>query len=79
MSQDRIDELEEALWCIAQWSDAYPLDVFPEPDLEKARQLLAAGGITLYLVSAFCARHVVKGVGRIAKDALGASSNREEE
>jgi hypothetical protein len=31
MSQDRIDELEEALWCIAQWSDAYPL-------LEKARQ-----------------------------------------
>ena len=68
MSQDRIDELEEALWCIAQWSDAY---VFPEPDLEKARQLLAAGGITLDAVSASRARHVVKGVGKIAKDALG--------
>jgi hypothetical protein len=76
MSQGRIDELEEALWCIAQWSDAYPLDVFPEPDLEKVRQLLAAGGITLDSVSASRARHVVKGVGKIAKDALGASWNR---
>jgi hypothetical protein len=28
MSQDRIDELEEVLWCIVQWSDAYPLDMF---------------------------------------------------
>jgi hypothetical protein len=53
--------------------------VVPEPDLEKARQLLAAGGMTLDSVSASCARHVVKGVGKIAKNALGASWNREEE
>lgn len=67
---DEIDRLQEALWKIAQWSDAYPLDVFPEPDLKKARQLLEAGGITLDSVSAHCMRHVVEGVGKIAKDAL---------
>jgi hypothetical protein len=39
--QDRIDILAEALQRIAQWSDAYPLDVFPEPDLEQARRLHA--------------------------------------
>lgn len=68
--QDRVDELEEALHKIAQWSDAYPLDIFPEPDLKKARALLEAGGITLDSVSAHCMRHVVEGVGKIAKEAL---------
>ncbi|MET4197310.1 hypothetical protein ABIA95_000148 [Bradyrhizobium sp. LA8.1] len=68
--QDRIDELEEALHKIAQWSDAYPLDIFPEPDLKKARALLEAGGITLDSISAHCMRHVVEGVGKIAKEAL---------
>jgi hypothetical protein len=64
---------------IAQWSDAYPLDVFPEPNLEKARQLLEAGEMTLDSVSASCARHIVEGVGKIAKEALGPMWNREEE
>jgi hypothetical protein len=68
--QDRIEELEEALHKIAQWSEAYPLDIFPEPDLKKARALLEAGGITLDSVSAYCMRHVVEGVGKIAKEAL---------
>lgn len=68
--QDRIDELEEALHKIAQWSDAYPLSVFPEPDWKKVRDLLEAGGITLDSVSASNMRHVVEGVGKIAKEAL---------
>lgn len=68
--QDRIDELEEGLHRIVQWSEAYPLDIFPEPDLKKARALLEAGGITLDSVSAYCMRHVVEGVGKIAKEAL---------
>jgi hypothetical protein len=71
-AQDRIDDLEEALHRIVQWSEAYPLDVFPEPDLAKARELLEAGGITLDSISAYCIRHVVKGVGEIARKALGA-------
>jgi hypothetical protein len=70
----REDALEQALYRIVQWSEAYPLDVFPEPDLKRARELLAAGGITLDAVSAHCMRHVVEGVGRIAREALGDAS-----
>jgi hypothetical protein len=56
---------------IVQWSEAYPIDIFPEPDLKRARELLAAGGITLDSVSAGMARHVVEGIGKIAREALG--------
>lgn len=64
------DLFREALWQIAQWAKAYPLKVFPEPDFAKARDLLAAGGITLDAVSASNMRHVVESVGRIAQTAL---------
>lgn len=64
------DAYDEALRRIKQWSEAYPLSVFPEPDLSKARELLEAGGITLDSISAHCMRHVIDSVGRIAKEAL---------
>lgn len=67
---DRLDDLTEALHRIAAWAEAYPIDVFPEPDWEKARELLKAGGITIDAVVAHVARHVVEGVGKIARDAL---------
>lgn len=69
-NEDRIERLEEALQRIVQWSEAYPLDVFPEPDWKKANELLTAGGITLDAVSASCMRRVVEGVGKIAREAL---------
>ena len=72
--EDEAERLEEALHKIAQWSKAYPLSVFPEPDWKKARELLEAGGITLDSISAHCMRHVVEGVGKIA---MGALSNGE--
>lgn len=62
--------LREALRKILSWSRAYPLDVFPEPDFKKARELLEAGGITIDAVSASNMRHVVGSVAGIAKDAL---------
>lgn len=65
-----IDDMENALRQIVQWSEAYPLDIFPEPDLKKARELLAAGGITLDAVSAHCMRHVIQRVAEIAKEVL---------
>lgn len=68
--RDRIDTMEEALHRIVQWSEAYPLTVFPEPDLKKARALLEAGGMTLDSLSAHAMRHVVEGVGKIARRAL---------
>ena len=55
---------------IVQWSEAYPLDVFPEPDFKRAHELLRAGGMTLDAISASNMRHVVEGVGKIARAAL---------
>lgn len=68
--EDQVSDLEDVLHRIIQWSEAYPLEIFPEPDLKKARELLAAGGMTLDAISAHCMRHVVKGVGKIAREAL---------
>jgi len=70
MSDDAVEVLEEALQRIVQWSESYPLSVFLEPDWKKAAELLKAGGITLDSISAACMRHVVEGVGEIAREAL---------
>jgi hypothetical protein len=67
------ERLEDALHRIEQWAQAYPLDVFPEPDFKRARELLAAGGISLDSISASNMRHVVEGVGKIARGALEAN------
>ena len=66
----RAEKYEEALERIVQWSEAYPLDIFPEPDFKQAAELLNAGGITLDAIAASCMRHVVEGVGKIARAAL---------
>lgn len=67
----RIERLEEALHRIVQWADAYPLDVFPEPDFKKVNEVLKAAGLSLDQVSASNMRHVVNGVGDIARSAQG--------
>lgn len=69
-AQADVERKEDALRSIDQWSKAYPLSVFPEPDLKLARQLLEAGGVTLDSVSAYNMRHVVEGVGKIARAAI---------
>ena len=66
----RVAKLEGELQRIVRWSEAYPLAIFPEPDLKQARELLEAGGMTLDALSASAMRHVVNGVGKIAKAAL---------
>lgn len=68
--EDRAERYEEALWRIAQWADAYPLEVFPEPDLKRAHEVLTAAGMTLDAISATAMRHAISGVGKIARDAL---------
>ena len=62
--------LRAALEQIEQWAQAYPLNVFPELDLRKAAQLLAAGGIPLDAISASNMRHVLEGVSGIVREAL---------
>ena len=68
---DKLDRYEEALHRIAQWSRAYPLEVFPEPDLKRVHEVLTAHGMTLDAISAHIMRHLVVGVGKIAREALG--------
>ena len=62
--------MQDALERIVQWSEAYPTDIFPEPDWTLAREALAVAGITLDSVSAHAMRHVIEGVGRIAREGL---------
>jgi len=70
LAMNSFDQREDALQSIVRWSEAYPLSIFPEPDLKKARRLLEAGGITLDAVSAHAMRHVVEQVGQIARRGL---------
>jgi hypothetical protein len=70
MSDDETERYREALEQIVQWSEAYPLSVFPEPDWKRAGDLLRAGGISLDAISASNMRHVVTEVGKIARRAL---------
>jgi hypothetical protein len=68
--RDEVERLTEAHERIVEWSRAYPLTIFPEPDLQKARALLEAGGMTLDAISANAMRHVIEGVGKISRAAL---------
>ena len=75
--QSRIDALEaerdkmwDALEQIYLWSEAYPTQVFPEPDLARAAALLSAGGMSLDIISASVMRRTTHGVGQIALAAL---------
>lgn len=65
-----IERLREALQKIADWADAYPLSVFPEPDFKKANEVLTAYGMTLDAISASNMRHAIMGCGEIARNAL---------
>lgn len=68
LSQERaeIERLTAALEQIDAWSRAYPLSVFPKPGLERAADLLRAGGMTLDAISASAMRYAIEGVGQIA-------------
>jgi hypothetical protein len=71
---ERCEDLEEALRRIVQWSQAYPTNIFHEPSAEeyqRAHQLLTANGMTLDAFSASMGRQCLKGVGDIARGALG--------
>ena len=57
--------LEDKIGKVLRWCNAYPLDIFPEPDLMKSRQVLEAAGITLDAVSASNMRHVLNGIKQI--------------
>ncbi len=63
----KFEELEDKLQKIDNWCKAYPLDMFPEPDLKRAGVILKAHGMTLGAISASSMRHVLKGIQKIIK------------
>jgi len=52
---------------ILNWINAYPLDLFPEPDLKKAAKVLKENGMTLDAISASNMRHVLDGIEKIIR------------
>lgn len=63
--QDKIEELQDKMHKIKTWIDAYPLNIFPEPDFEKAAKILEEHGMTLDSISASNMRHVLEGIKNI--------------
>jgi hypothetical protein len=64
------DELanKDKLELIREWCGAYPLEVFPEPDLQKAHRVLIRHGMSLDAISASNMRHVLDGVRKIIEE-----------
>ena len=67
---EKVERYADVLDDIVRWSKAYPLEVFPEPDLKKAHEILKANGMTLDAISASSMRHVVTEVGKMADNAI---------
>jgi len=63
-----LEDLQEKLRKIKIWIEAYPLDVFPEPDFLKAARVLKRNGMTLDAISASNMRHVLEGIKTIIKN-----------
>ena len=64
------ERYEEAFRRLQNWTKAYPLEVFPKPDLKKAAKVLKANGMTLDSISADNMRHVLNGIKDIVEQAL---------
>ena len=64
------ERLREAVGLLRNWVKAYPLDMFPEPDLKLARKLLTDGGVSYDALNVYSMRHVINGVGRIIDETL---------
>lgn len=65
-----VERLREALEKMRSWADAYPLDVFPEPDMARVANVLRREGMTLDAVAASVLRRALRGVGDDARAAL---------
>ena len=71
MALTECERLNDTLDKLVQWSDAYPIAVFPEPDFLKAQKVLSENGMTLDAISASNMRRVIIGVREIIDAARG--------
>ena len=67
--ENKLEALQEKLHKIKTWIEAYPLEVFPEPDFKKAHEVLQQHGMSLDAISASNMRHVLKGIKEIIEGA----------
>jgi hypothetical protein len=70
---DRELKLEDALTRILQWSMAYPTTVFTpltDEQLRTASTVLSLADIDIGALHAGWARHIVDGIGNIAREVL---------
>lgn len=65
------ERMRDMLQQIADWQNAYPLEVFPEPDFKRAAEVLKDAGMTLDAISASNMRHVLSGIKKIVDTGLG--------
>lgn len=69
---DRAERMEEALHHILNWCEAYPEDVFVQPDLEEVRKIL--GDSRMSALHGAWARHLLSGISRYARGGLSKES-----
>ena len=73
-SEDKLIEenqrLTEAIEFVDNWCKAYPIKIFPEPDMKKAHQALKEHGMTLDAISTSNMRHVITRVREKFQKAL---------
>lgn len=60
-----LENLQDKMHRINSWIEAYPIEMFPEPDLKRAAVVLKAAGMTLDSISASSMRHVLDGIKNI--------------
>lgn len=66
-----VERLQDLFRRLQTWQKAYPLKLFPKPDLKKAHKVLKAAGMTLDAISADNMRHVLDRIKDIIDEALG--------
>ena len=59
----------QALQKILDWCNAYPIEVFPDPDLGAIRELIGENAMSC--LHASWARHLLQGIARHARSGLG--------
>ena len=69
--EDKIHTMAAALIEFAEWSEAYPVEVFPEPTPEQVDAVCKTLGFRLDSISAMILRHASARMGKIAREALG--------
>jgi DNA repair exonuclease SbcCD ATPase subunit len=67
---EQSERMREALTKLRDWPNAYPVDIFPEPDLFQVRLVLQEAGITIDQVSASNFRWLLGRISETAAEGL---------